>query len=427
MPINVKSIDFTKYISELTRNFTGREWVFKALDDWLKSKESKFFIIVGEPGSGKSAIAGRLNQFSSSKVIPPKDFVYIKGGFTNAVHFCSSSKDKSWLNPLVFVKNLALQLGECFPEYLKALNENSVDRQIQFNLDLNVQTADNVIGIILQNIEVGGISSEDAFIRLVKEPLEVLHNKDPEQQVIILVDALDEAVLSVVKPNIAELLIEASNLPPDVRLILTLSPETEILRSLRRYEPKPKEISLTSGEGLVKSVQQDIRKYVLQVLTVNSSLTDKFASNLSQDAFLSAVQEKSDGNFLYVNHLIQMLIEQGEEINQESFIKLPIGLSQIYIELLKRVTGNDRRIWEDEYMSILGILAVAQEALTEDLISRLLGTENSKVRRILVSVRQLLDTDELIPASQRTYAIYHRSFSEFLLDSDKSEEYWWRS
>src|SRR5829696_5818800 len=52
------------------------------------------------------------------------------------------------------------------------------------------------------------------------------------------------------------------------------------------------------------------------------------------------------------------------------------------------------------------------------------GTSRSKLRRALRELRQFLDTDESLPASQRPYALYHRSFADFLLDEDRSEDYW---
>jgi len=64
--------DFTDYVTDRTRDFTGREWAFRAVNDWLDNPEGpRFFVLTGEPGSGKTGIAGRLTQFSQSVVSPP--------------------------------------------------------------------------------------------------------------------------------------------------------------------------------------------------------------------------------------------------------------------------------------------------------------------------------------------------------------------
>jgi hypothetical protein len=48
-------IDFTSYITERTRDFTGREWVFQAIEAWLADFYGlRFFLLTGDPGSGKS-------------------------------------------------------------------------------------------------------------------------------------------------------------------------------------------------------------------------------------------------------------------------------------------------------------------------------------------------------------------------------------
>lgn len=65
-------IDFKRYISERTRNFTGCDLIFKAVNDWLTDpNSSRFFLITGRPGDGKTAISGRLYQFSEGVVTPP--------------------------------------------------------------------------------------------------------------------------------------------------------------------------------------------------------------------------------------------------------------------------------------------------------------------------------------------------------------------
>jgi len=44
-------------LQQLTEGFTGRSHILNEIDHWLQQKDQRFFIVTGEPGVGKSAIA----------------------------------------------------------------------------------------------------------------------------------------------------------------------------------------------------------------------------------------------------------------------------------------------------------------------------------------------------------------------------------
>ena len=50
------TLNFSAIIAERTRDFTGRAWVFAAIDRWLADPDApRFFVVTGEPGIGKTA------------------------------------------------------------------------------------------------------------------------------------------------------------------------------------------------------------------------------------------------------------------------------------------------------------------------------------------------------------------------------------
>jgi hypothetical protein len=68
---SLRILEFSQYIAERTRDFTGRERVFWKVDAWLAdSKAQRIFLLVGGPGTGKSALAARLTQMSLGEVRP---------------------------------------------------------------------------------------------------------------------------------------------------------------------------------------------------------------------------------------------------------------------------------------------------------------------------------------------------------------------
>lgn len=413
-----KVIDFTKHISDRTQDFTGREWVFKTINDWLaKSGGSHFFIFTGEPGSGKTAIASRLYQFSRGEVHPPYGLSYIQPGFLSAVHFCYA-RDRRWINPKIFAESLALQLAKRYPVFSEALVERSGDRNVHIEVDQKVNEAGQVIGVNINSIDLSGLSPEDAFIRIVREPLEALFHEESAKQVVILVDALDEALTYTGDVNIVGLLSRQENLPPQVRFILNSRPETEVLRPFKLDNAE--ELPLTEGEGLILSCN-DVEKYIHKRLP---DLVGQLSSNFSSGAFIDALKKKSKGNFLYVYYFLQMLLTQRKKIDRALIDKFPGELNKIYIQFLDRSIDNKKELWHKEYSPVIGTLAVAKEPLTEIQIANFVDMKRSHVRNVLNLLIQFLDVDSNLPATKRTYSIYHQSFAEFLLDENRSEEYW---
>jgi len=62
MSTHVSAIDFTLDLEKLTKDFTGRQWVFDDIDPWLRNSDERFFILTGELGVRNSDLAALLTQ-----------------------------------------------------------------------------------------------------------------------------------------------------------------------------------------------------------------------------------------------------------------------------------------------------------------------------------------------------------------------------
>jgi hypothetical protein len=88
------SLDFRDLIEEKTLDFTGREWALSEFDRWLaEPTETRFFVITGELGSGKTALAAQMTRARQ----------------ISAHHFCRADQPMT-LDPRAFVRSILGQL-----------------------------------------------------------------------------------------------------------------------------------------------------------------------------------------------------------------------------------------------------------------------------------------------------------------------------
>ena len=122
------AIDFSGYVEELSTGFLGRASVFQAISRWLNDPGApRVFIVTGEPGSGKSAIAARLVQLTGNAEAGSVG-VPLTPGFLSAFHFCRYS-DYRWIDPIVFAKSISTQLANRYPSFMDTLVTQSVERR----------------------------------------------------------------------------------------------------------------------------------------------------------------------------------------------------------------------------------------------------------------------------------------------------------
>jgi tetratricopeptide (TPR) repeat protein len=392
--------------------------VFEKIHNWLSDPNgSRYFLLTGEPGSGKTAIAGQVYQHRLNQQAISKN---ASSNFPNAAHFCSASRS-TWVDPKNFSESIALQLSQIF-EYAEVLL-NIGDKEVNIRVEQNLGTVKDstVQGVVINNLDVSGLrSGQEAFNRVVIDPLNTIYGNGFDKPITILVDSLDEALTFEGEKTIVDLLSAVQDLPEQVRFLLTSRPKIEALEPL---QDRAVVYSLTMGEGSQHS-QEDVNQYVWQALKQQPGLVAQLAPDLPQGSFVTTVSAKSEGNFLYVTYLLKMLAQGPLEITKTTLEQLPNGLDGIYREFLYRLVGKDKKTWRRQYAPILGTLAIAQEALTREQLAGFTQMSKSEVAGVLEELQQFLDVDESLPASQRTYAIYHRSLANFLQDEDRAGSYW---
>ena len=396
--------------AERARTFTGRDWLFRAVDAWLAAPDGRrVFLLTGEPGSGKSAVAARLLQFSQGDASPPADLSAIGPNFLSAVHVCSA-RDRRWINPLAFSESLALQLASRYPPFAQALVEKQADRSIQMDVRQTVDHVEGgrVTGIHIEALHLGRLSPEDAFLRVVREPLEALFEGGTETSIVILVDALDESLLYAGGEGIVPLLAEVDFLPDGVRFLLTTRPDERVLNRFLDAA----ELNI-SAEARARQNRGDVAAFIRRSLDDIPALADAAAGlePAQRETLVDDVAARADGNFLYVRFLLEEAAQGRRSL--ADLDALPRGLDGLYLHSLDRVVKMGQGRWRDDYAPLIGVLSAAQESVTEEQLETF--ADRRDIWPLLGDLRQFIDT---IPSEgdedEDRYRLYHQSVADFL-------------
>ncbi len=391
------------YLDERTRHFSGRGWVFDAVNAWLSSETgSRVFLLTGGPGTGKSAIAARLAQMNLGQVAAPHPA--LGRDSLTYVHFCQTGVEDT-LSPVTFVQSLSEALANRFPVFRQAL-EKSGSRQIVINavqtigtLEAGAQAIAAKIGQI--SITIKGGDARPLFDDAVRRPLkELAGGLGAGERVVILVDSLDEALGFNADNNIVQLLGVAADFPASVRFILTC----------RSNSDRVFEIVGPSSLDLIGDAPRSLDEVTPYVAARLQGVPEP-----ERSVAASRIAAKSEGNFLYAHHVVEDLLSRGGGIADADTLDLPATLEGVYRQSLERGLASSRTRWNDVYRPILGAIAVARgDGLTKEQLVEITDLADDTASDVLGVCAQFL-----LGGGGARYRIYHQSFREFLLDDEK--------
>ena len=365
-------------------DFTGRQWLYREIEDAFRDKHMAGVQIVGSPGSGKSALSSNLIcSRSSSPIIHNSILGY---------HFCKYS-DKNTQMAGKFVRNLAEMIARRLPEYGYLVSNNSYIRRSLKEDCIHYQDP------------VG------CFQVAVLSPLRSLTNK-PRANWFVVLDALDECITQgETGHSIVYLLNNKIHLfPPWFKVIVTLRNESEAF--LRSSKVKTIVIDPEDSRNL-----EDLDTFVKRRLEAPSlhHLTRWFGNDsVNFRKLTTEVLSKSQGNFLFVNELLNNWEQTTTELR--NVFDLPKSLGDLFYIYFKRLYPSEESFKSVRH--ILELLVSTFEPLTHNQMFDLLKVRENSLDEYDFKNRLRELGHFLKIGKDNTVTLYHLSLTEWLTSEE---------
>jgi hypothetical protein len=361
-------LGFMAVIKAKRDGFTGRAWIFDAIERWLERRRPAGLLVVGEAGIGKTALIAELAARRTDRELA-------------AVHFCRFDDNKT-LSPGTFVGSIATQLAAALPAY-KRLVEADVQGQTALDQSwLNPGRA----------LELG-----------ILKPIKRI-SPAPES-VLLIVDGLDEALKVSSDESLVSLLSsQLGRFPKNVRLIMTSRPSEAVVAALQSW-CQILEIDASGAQALA-----DCRQFVL-----GRAQQDPLAQRLgkhgwSRERLAVAIEALCAGNLLLANRMLHDL-ESGTLSFEDLDSTAPSGLSSYYERLLDRAFSEGAY---EEAQRVLGLIAASPAPIPITELAAILGIDQSAVEAIL---RQL---SPVLVQIDDGVALAHASFEQWLTEQGEN-------
>ena len=325
-----------------------RQWFFDDFNAWFSDpKYSRAYVLLGDPGVGKSVIAGALAQRMR------------RTGQLGAAYFCRHN-DGTRNDPRYLLGTIAHQLCACNDKYKEIVG------------------GEKGVKMLLGNSKLG---VKELFTKLLHEPLSTCRPSEGHQKFLVIIDALDETE-NESREDFLDLIKHRFPLLPDWLLFFVTSrPEDSVQSRLKRYKPCIKICSGNSDlQNLYQQHEQDIQNFLRNRINypcVTISVDD--------------VSQKCDGLFLYAHYIVEELkdaLVSGKKISNLNDL-FPGDIEEFFLQNFRRVYDH---VGENIFQKLFGCVVVAPSPLPVSVISFILNRENSDHDRqqVIDAVSQFL-------------------------------------
>lgn len=350
-------VDFSDLIARVTPRLVGREFVFEKVDNFIKNTPCGYFHLIADAGLGKTAIAAKLT--------------------------------KCYKAPACFIR--------------------ASENRTQPERILNILSTQLIARYTLPHefLPVDAGKTSDYFCGRLKEAA-----SNPENiPVVVVIDAIDEA--DVLDPT-RNCLYLPEHLPKDVYVILTYRPGDYLLTTEPRMRVE-KQIITWDDPLQQKDIELHLRRQVErpEIRQVLENATPA----VTVEQFITKLQEASQGNFMYLEYVLESIISGEAGFTPLNLNKLPQGLKSYYaqfwagMEAVRDKEGWDN--WRDLYRPVIELLAVALEPVSAEWFADHAGRQPDEIRdRALQRWQRFLNKEQ--QNERENWRIIHNSFANFL-------------
>uniref|UniRef100_A0A3B4VF38 Tetratricopeptide repeat, ankyrin repeat and coiled-coil containing 1a n=1 Tax=Seriola dumerili TaxID=41447 RepID=A0A3B4VF38_SERDU len=419
--------------------FVGRDWLFARLEEVLRktsSCEGRGAVIVGNAGSGKTAIIWRLvtlschgmrtpqggpsiphSPSSSPKCKTPtfilssvicysqrKEAVRCLAAKVVAYHFCQADNTYTCLVP-EFVHSVAALLARApqLGPYRELLVQ---EPHLQNTLSLRSCVQDPIA----------------AFRKGVLEPIASLRKERrlPEEDYIILVDSLNEAEFH--KPDYGDTIATfitkiIPKFPPWLKLVVTVRTGLVEITTLLPFSGISLDI-LPDSSDLGADLSDYIHHRVsssTQVATNVTTPTGSAPDPLLLSKFSSHLSTRSHGSILYLQLTLDLFHKGHLALKGGNYLVVPVSLSEVYL-LMCRVSFPDKEVFE-RILPVLNVALASLHPLTDEQMFRALNAGSVRGELEWKDFQQRLDSlaGFMVRRRDGTRMLCHPSFREWLV------------
>jgi hypothetical protein len=322
---------FDALMADKIRGFVGRQFVFDALDEFLATNKSGYFVIRGVPGIGKTALMAKL--------VNDRGYVH---------HFNVASQNIR--STRIFLENACAQLIARYGLEYEEIPQRAFEDS----------------GFLMQCLGEAAENSEN-------------------HPVVLTIDALDEADRLGLAPAVNSLYLPSS-LPQGVYIVVTTRPLDDMRLQVARQQVLDLE---ADSEGNL----QDITTYIA-AYTEREGMRERLSDwGVSAEQFVTELRKKSQGNFMYLYHVLPA-IEEGRFV-KGILDELPEGLMAYYQRHWRQMREGNESTFDEVYGPIVCILGVAQEPVTVQQIANWTRLEQGQVKESIRLWREFLEKEQV--------------------------------